>query len=142
MKRLLLSKGVSAASYGGFWHTALHAAANAHTLFTVKYLLKQKHVSKDERDLMGQLPLHLAAMRGHWEMIQELLSDNSTFLSKDHQGHNVPHMAAGLGQLFVVDRLLENVQIAHDLINKWDNDGWTPLHWACRSASKEVVELL
>ncbi|KAK0507139.1 hypothetical protein JMJ35_010177 [Cladonia borealis] len=142
MMDLLISKGVSAASQGGFWHTALHAAANAHALCTVKYLLKQKHVSKDERDLMGRLPLHLAAMRGHWEMVQELSSGNSTFLSEDHQGRNVLHMAAGLGRLSIVDKLLENVQIAYELINSTDNDGWTPLHWACHSASKEIVELL
>ena len=128
MLDLLISKGISAALQGGYWHTALHAAANAHTLFAVKYLLKQKHVSKDERDLMGRLPLHLAAMRGHWEMVQELSSGNSTFLSEDHQGRNVLHMAAGLGHLSVLDRLFENVQIAYELIDKRDNDGWTPLH--------------
>ena len=36
MMDLLISKGVSAASQGGFWHTALHAAANAHALCIVK----------------------------------------------------------------------------------------------------------
>ena len=75
-------------------------------------------------------------------MVQELSSGNSTLLSKDYQGRDVLHMAAGLSHLSVVERLLEIVQIAYDLIDKWDNDGWTPLHWACRSASKEVVQLL
>ncbi len=142
MMDLLISKGASAAIRGGFWHTALHAAANSQRLATVKYLLKQKHVSKDERDLMGRLPLHLAAMRGHWEMVKELSSANSTIVSEDHQGRNVLHMAAGLGQLSVVNKLLKKAQMADELIDKRDNDGWTPLHWSCRSASREVVRLL
>ena len=40
MMDLLVSRGVSVALRGGFWHTALHAAAQYHALATVKYLLK------------------------------------------------------------------------------------------------------
>ena len=139
---LLISKGVSAALRGGFWHTALHAAAHSHSLSIVKYILEQKNVSKDERDLMGQPPLHLAAMRGDWEMVKELSSSKSTISSEDYQGRNVLHLAAGLGRPSVVDGLLENAQMAEELINKPDHDGWTPLHWSCRSPSKHVVELI
>ena len=81
---LFVSKGVSAALRGGFWHTALHAAAHLHGLSMVRYLLEQKDVSKDERDRMGRLPLHLAAMRGYWEMVKELSSGKSTIVSKDY----------------------------------------------------------
>ena len=142
MMDLLISKGVSAALRGGFWHTALHAAAHSHSLSIVKYLLKQKGVSKDERDPMGRLPLHLAATRGHWEMVKELSSHKSTIMSEDYQGRNVLHIAAGLGHVSIIDRLLENAQMAEELINRADHDGWTPLHWSCRSASRDAVELL
>ena len=108
MMHLLSFKGASAAFRGGFWHTALHAAASFHSIFTVKYLLIQKDVSKDERGLMSRIPLPLAAMRGHWEMVKELSSGRSTKFSEDHEGRNVLHMAAGIGHLSVVRKLLEN----------------------------------
>lgn len=142
MMDLLISKGVSVALRGGFWHTALHAAAHSHSLSIVKYILKQKGVSKDERDLMGRLPLHLAATRGNWEMVNELSSGKSTIMSEDYQGRNVLHIAAGLGHRSVINRLLENARMTKELINKTDHDGWTSLHWSCRSPRKDVVELL
>ena len=139
---LLISRGASVALRGRYWHTALHAAARSRSLITARYLLKQKDVSRDEKDLMGRLPLHLAAMRGNWEMVEELSSGKSDLVSEDRQGRNVFHMAAALGHLTLLDTLLENVQKADELINKADIDGWTPLHWSCRSRSEEVVQLL
>jgi ankyrin repeat protein len=141
MLNLLLSKGASAALWGGYWETPLHAAAFLQDISIVKCLLSQKGVSKDEPDRMGRLPLHMAAMQGNWELVQELLSDKSTITSKDNQGRNVLHIAAGVGKLSVVRSILENEQITAQLIEAPDNDGWTALHWACRSNS-EVVDLL
>lgn len=60
---------------------------------------------------------------------------------KDHQGRTILHHAAIGGNADMVEWLLINEDRRH--INVEDLDGWTPLHWVCRSeANTEVVRLL
>lgn len=91
---------------------------------------------------MGRLPLHLASLQDSWELIEELSSEKSTIASEDSQNRNALHMACGLGKTSIVLEMLKDKEIAGQLINKPDIDGWTPLHWACRSKDFELVKLL
>ncbi|KAI1174783.1 hypothetical protein F4777DRAFT_552949 [Nemania sp. FL0916] len=51
-------------------------------------------------------------------------------------------MACGVGNLSFGRELLEDQDLMEQLINETDHDGWTPLHWACRSRQSELVNLL
>ncbi|KAI1121868.1 ankyrin repeat-containing domain protein [Nemania abortiva] len=126
----------------GYWGTALHAAAYYGDVDIVRFLLEQDGVSKDQHDLMGRLPLHLAALSeaDSWEALQELLSENSTISSPDSQGRNALHIACSASNIGLVQKMLEGDGLS--LINSQDIDGWTPLHWACRVYNPELVQLL
>ena len=74
-------------------------------------------------------------------MIEWLKDKGSDLNVKDHQGRTILHHAAMGGSTGVVRQLLDNEDTRH--LNVEDVDGWTPLHWACRSAANtEVVRLL
>ena len=51
-------------------------------------------------------------------------------------------MAAGLDRASVIQSFLEESPMVDELINETDSDGWTPLHWSCRSSSWETVQRL
>lgn len=54
-------------------------------------------------------------------------------------GSTAAHQAAKHGDF---ESLKEIVEIMEDVINKKDENGWTPLHEGARGGHKEVVELL
>ncbi|PHH90673.1 hypothetical protein CDD83_2967 [Cordyceps sp. RAO-2017] len=93
------------------------------------------------RDGQGRLPLHLAAAAGRFPMMRRrLVGDEVRMNSPDtHQGLHALHFAAGSGRPNVVKKLLE---LYPDAVRDRDVDGWTPLHWACRSSSLPVVQAL
>ncbi|KAI4869951.1 ankyrin repeat-containing domain protein [Hypoxylon rubiginosum] len=134
--------GLSAATTGGFYHTALHAAVFLSSSETIRRILALDGSSTvvDVRDAMGRLPLHGAATQ-NWELVKNLSSNDSTVRSKDFQGRSAIHFAAASGAKSVVDRILSDSENC-DLVDEPDIDGWTPLHWACRTESEETVALL
>ncbi|KAH8648712.1 ankyrin repeat-containing domain protein, partial [Ilyonectria robusta] len=90
----------------GYWGTALHAAARSGNQDVVAALVNLQDDLKDQPDMMGRLPLHLAAMQGNWEAVLELSSLSSKHTSEDYQGRNALHMACGLGKTDLVLKLL------------------------------------
>lgn len=126
----------------GYWGTALHAAVFSRNRDVAAALVSVKDGLKDTTDLMGRLPLHLAAITGDLELVQQLSTEKSTPASEDHQGRNALHMACGRGKTRLVEELLSSAEDVSQLINRPDTDGWTPLHWACRSKVSDLVELL
>ncbi|KAI8274111.1 hypothetical protein K4K60_010026 [Colletotrichum sp. SAR11_57] len=126
----------------GYWGTALHAAAWSASEDIVGNILHEQSDSKDLPDMMGRLPLHIAIIRDEWALAQQLLSDESPITAEDFQLRHILHMACGAGSVSVVQQILEDENLAESLINKTDIDGWTPLHWACRSDSHELPQIL
>jgi ankyrin repeat protein len=126
----------------GYWGTALHAAVFSRNRDVAAALVSVKDGLKDTTDLMGRLPLHLAAITGDLELVQQLSTEKSTPASEDHQGRNALHMACRRGETRLVEELLSSAEDVSQLINRPDTDGWTPLHWACRSKVSDLVELL
>lgn len=86
----------------------------------------------------GERPLHLAAAKGHKELVKLLLSHKADVNSKCFLGGTPLHAAAQNGSKEVTELLL-----AHNAeVNAHDSFGYTPLHLAARDGRKEVAELL
>ena len=136
----LLEEGADASLTGGLFGNALSAAVYSGT-FDIVPKLNDRGAAIDIKDGQGRTALHLAAWRGSWDMIVWLKNKGSDLNVKDHQGRTILHHAAMGGNPDVVRRFLNNKDTRH--LNVEDVDGWTPLHWACRSeANTEVVLLL
>lgn len=62
--------------------------------------------------------------------MEVLLKHKADLLAVDKQGRGCLHHAASKGGSGVVKWILEKLMIDPD---STDRDGWTALHWACRS---------
>ncbi|KAH0927408.1 hypothetical protein HID58_019664 [Brassica napus] len=127
--------------------TALFTAADKGHLDVVKELLKyssRESIAKKNRS--GYDPLHIAAiqghhaMRGHTEVVNQLLSKAGNLLDISRSNHkNALHLAARQGHVEVIKALL--AKDAH-LARRVDKKGQTALHMAVKGQSSEVVKLL
>lgn len=119
-------------------YSCLQWAALNNRSTIVSYLLEQG-VNVNAQDPMGQTALHWAAVRGSLGSIETLLRGGADPKIVDSKGYSVCHVAAQYGQ----------VSILYHMYMKWgmdtdspDNDGRTPLHWACYKGYRDVVKLL
>ena len=134
--RYLLDEGADPCLTGGIFGHALSGAAFSGLL---KYIdeLMDKGAVIDHQDVQGRCAIHLAAWRGNLEVFQALKKAGATIALKDYQGRSVMHHAAMGGSANIVEELLADMDTS--VLNKEDNEGWLPLHWACRSWSNHVV---
>ncbi|XP_010977650.1 transient receptor potential cation channel subfamily A member 1 [Camelus dromedarius] len=87
----------------------------------------------DSTDSEGRSPLILATASASWNTVNLLLSEGARVDIKDHLGRNFLHLT--VQQPYGLKNLRpEFMQMQHikQLVMDEDNDGCTPLHYACR----------
>jgi ankyrin repeat protein len=121
--------------------TALHVAARKGRAKVVELLLgyMSPGLSPETTDTVGHIPIHMAASGGHTDLIGVLAKPEAILLARDFEERHSLHFAAGTGSLDFVRHILTQHPEA---VNDVDCDGWSPLHWACRQRSTDVVKLL
>jgi len=92
----------------------------------------------DAQDRDGLSLLHWAAIGGHADVCQMLISVGIAIDFRDLAGRTALHYAAYGGYVNAMLVLLENKA---DL-NSQDTDGVTSLHWACSKGHMDAVKLL
>lgn len=127
--------------------TVLHRAAAETTNATadgILELLRHGKAHLNVPDFEGQAPVHHAAKFGRPGMLKVLPKFKADLGAKDAQGRTAMHhavmaiSAADFEEVF--DKFLKPSSDNH--VNIPDFDGWTPLHWACKSDLLDIVELL
>ncbi|KAI2861456.1 hypothetical protein CBS76997_10186 [Aspergillus niger] len=94
----------------------------------------------NEVDAEGRTPLHCAADKGHYPVVQVLLSNEQLDVNaRDQRESTALHEAAWKGHLAVADLLLTKPNID---INVEDRYGRTPLCCASHAGNLPMVELL
>ncbi|ORY85384.1 hypothetical protein BCR35DRAFT_313422 [Leucosporidium creatinivorum] len=87
----------------------------------------------------GLTPLHLAAGRGHLEVVEWLVKEAGAMTElEDGEGETSLHKASHRGHLNVC-RFLVEAGVAVDVA---DGDGWTPLHNAASRGWLDIARLL
>lgn len=87
----------------------------------------------------GHQRIHEAAIQGHWQKVQDQLTEwNVNLLTKDEQKRSLLHFAASHRNEEPARFLLEHKAD----VNQRDSDGMTPLAIAIQSKSDKCVRLL
>ena len=93
----------------------------------------------NEKTNEGFTALHYAVSNGNLEMVQLLKQYGAKFEEITNMGKNVVHIAAEKNHPTLLIYLILNEPLD---IFTLDDNGSTPLHWACYSGSFEVVNYL
>ena len=141
MAKLLLRRSPDHSVRAGIFGTPLHASVfYGWSGTTARLLSKSKgHLTPATVDHGGRIPLHMAAMSDRKFLIDDLTTDGASFLTRDLGGRHSLHFAAGHGSTEFARLILDRHQ---DAIQDADADGWTPLQWACRQDSTNMIGLL
>jgi ankyrin repeat protein len=106
----------------------------------VKLLQLDPKFNVNGLDLVHRVPLHYAAMEGHWAIVQTLLEcRNLNVNARDKWGDTPLHHASFRGHEAVVRLLLHHRDILTDMS---DETGHTPLHSAIIYRHTQIVKAL
>ncbi|KAM5314416.1 transient receptor potential cation channel subfamily A member 1 isoform 2-T2 [Glossophaga mutica] len=119
-------------SVGGNQETMLHRASLFDHHELADYLISAG-ADINSTDSEGQSPLLLATASASWNTVNLLLSKGAQVDIKDHLGRNFLHLTVqqpyGLKNLQPKFMQMQHIK---KLVMDEDNDGCTPLHYACR----------
>ncbi|WP_164503859.1 ankyrin repeat domain-containing protein [Rickettsiales endosymbiont of Stachyamoeba lipophora] len=125
--------------------TPLYLAALLGNLALVKILSENgaalNALTKEKKGKKAQTALHIAASKGHTEIVSYLaLLPNIDPSILDYALRTALHKAAYYGKFEVV-RVLTTAP-KHIDVNIQDNDGWTALHYAVKKGHTEIAKYL
>ncbi|KAF5601075.1 ankyrin 1 [Fusarium pseudocircinatum] len=153
-QHLINDAGADVNVHGGNMGSVLNAAILSGSLDMIKLII-EKGADIGWQDLQGRRPIHYAALKTvqHFNLLLEASGDDEERLgitTKTKSGLTVLHFAVATGRSDLVELVLSHT-IGTISINEPDDDGWTPLLWACRvceswgtpkEISLEIVKLL
>uniref|UniRef100_A0A674N6Z9 Euchromatic histone-lysine N-methyltransferase 2 n=1 Tax=Takifugu rubripes TaxID=31033 RepID=A0A674N6Z9_TAKRU len=116
---------------------ALHAAAQR-GLLDICYMLVQAGANVDAQDKDLRTPLVEAIINNHIEVARYLIQSGACVYHEE-DGYTGLHHAAKLGNLEIVNMLLETGQVD---VNAQDSGGWTPIIWAAEHKHLDVIKVL
>lgn len=124
----LMESGINCDHPDNMLHTPLHKVAGTRNRKILEKLIAQK-VDLSPRNRLGQTPLHLTVVRGHYEpAIMDALSTVARGIL-----YNPDDGAAVVVQMLIDNGALSDLQ---------DNDAFTPLHYAINSNDMKLARLL
>ncbi|XP_022916147.2 serine/threonine-protein phosphatase 6 regulatory ankyrin repeat subunit B isoform X2 [Onthophagus taurus] len=92
----------------------------------------------NRQSAIGWTPLSIAANRGHYELVNNLLMNHARVDVFDNDGRSALHLAAEKGYIQVCDSLLSNKAF----INSKSRNGRTALHLAAMNGYTDLVKFL
>ena len=93
----------------------------------------------EQKNKKGFNALHYTVMNGNIKILNLLLENNINYESTNNRGLNVLHIAAQNNKLNMLILFKEKYKFD---IESTDDEGSTPLHWACYTNSFNCVEYL
>ncbi|XP_074843185.1 transient receptor potential cation channel subfamily A member 1 isoform X2 [Carettochelys insculpta] len=112
--------------------TLLHRTALFDHYELAEYLISMG-ANIDSLDIEGRSPLLLATSCASWKIVNLLLSKGANVSLKDQLGRNFLHLTVlQPGGLQHLDEKFLQMKYIKDLVVEEDDEGCTPLHYACR----------
>ena len=120
------------------FESAIIIIAEAQDLVLLNYILKNVIKSIDQ-DEFGNTPIHIAAEKGHTEVVKTFVNCVECPNPPDHNGRTPLHIAALNGHIEIVKSL---AGFCTTTANSPEINGWTPIHLAARKGHTEIVKVL
>ncbi|XP_071115609.1 ankyrin repeat domain-containing protein 50-like [Haliotis cracherodii] len=136
---LLVSEGADTSLLSKKRYSLLHCACRGGHVEVVKYVLSQDMVGINSRGWKERTPIMLAAVNGHKDVVELLVSEGADTSLLSKKRYSLLHCACRGGQVEVVKYVL-----SQDMVDI-NSRGWkkrTPIMLAAVNGHKEVVELL
>jgi len=114
-------------------------AAEDGNLHSVIYYIETEKKKVDAVDEDQRTALHWASAKGHQNIVEYLIKHGANPDPVDDSGWSALISACSTGQQDVVRTLLETNKVD---VNRMNETGRAPLHYACSKAYTSVVELL
>ncbi|KAF3074423.1 Ankyrin-1 [Trichoderma lentiforme] len=129
----LLDRGAlqSSTPAGLFGYPIISASLNC-PAHVIQWLI-DKQMSIDVEDRLGRKAVHVACYNS-LEVLNTLQVPDSDFAIRDKVGRVPLHYAVLSGQVDLVEEVLRRSEKVNITVNEMDEDGWTPLLWACRAS--------
>lgn len=137
LKRFI-QEGVNPMSTDKNGWTPLHHCGVNGNMQCVKELLKYENVNVIALTNCGQMPIHIGALRGHYEFVAYLLNRGSDIDTPDLEGFTPLMYACEGGNEKIVNILI----YAGAKVNTSTPNGLTPLNIAARAQSAECIDSL
>uniref|UniRef100_A0A1B0FKF4 Uncharacterized protein n=1 Tax=Glossina morsitans morsitans TaxID=37546 RepID=A0A1B0FKF4_GLOMM len=118
--------------------TLLHVAASMDRLRIVEYLVGKKNVAIDLQDKDDRTPLHSAARKNNFSIVEYLIKNHADPNAKNNHGFTPLYFAAIKGYLDIVKYLVKNGAT----LDLQDKDSDTPLYAAASKGYLDIVECL
>ncbi len=138
MKKLINLLIITLICLSNIWAGEIHDAAESGDLQKVTDLISETPQLIENRDDGGNTPLLLAALNGHKEIFQYLLSKGADLKAVNNRGSYALNLAASNGQTEMTRFLIES-GFEVDITTM---SGFTPLLHACYGGKSEAVKIL
>ncbi|XP_046341394.2 ankyrin-1-like [Haliotis rufescens] len=136
---LLVNEGADLSRVSHNGENILYCACWGGDVEVVKYVLSQGIVAINSKRRKKRTPMMAAALRGHKEVVELLVSEGADVSLRSEKGDNILHFACRGGHMEVVKYILSQDKV------RINSRGWkkkTPVMVAAENGHKDVVELL
>uniref|UniRef100_A0A1X7TQD0 Uncharacterized protein n=1 Tax=Amphimedon queenslandica TaxID=400682 RepID=A0A1X7TQD0_AMPQE len=140
---LITEQGLSPTAVTKNGLTALHYVSLSLNLSLVKELITTYQLDPHQADSNGKLPIHYAAESGDILLLELYVKEYKCSLSlTDNKGWNVIHYSSLKGHTHFIKHITSQYPQYISLLHSTNNDGWVPLHFACKSGNIQLVIFL
>ena len=105
----------------------------------VRYLVGERGYLVDATDDDENTTLRIVCQHNQLVIVKYLLSQGANVEARSYDGHTPLSCAIMCGHIRIVKEILD---YDRDLVNKQDEHGWAPIHYACRNGQLDIVKLL
>lgn len=134
----LIKKGINVNAVDESGETALFESVRRSNLEIAKTLIIS-HANPNIANHRYELPIHIAAHRGDWRMIQLLVEAQTIITKKAIDDKQVIHYAVLGGQVDLVPKLIDLTSGSYFVRDEYGN---TLLHYATRTSNLAMVKFL